>query len=108
MATEKLRSLEARLDAYERLLSTVHLSVGEVREAQKVAAAELRAEGAQQREAIRAEADRVTGELLKQAQSILSIAETLNKLQSNVSRYAAGGSLAGAVVLFIAVRALGF
>jgi 1-aminocyclopropane-1-carboxylate deaminase/D-cysteine desulfhydrase-like pyridoxal-dependent ACC family enzyme len=112
-------ALEARLDAYERHLNELGLTVGEIRQAQRDAtelvaksakeARELiQREAAAQREIIKAEGDRMTQGMLEQTEHILAVSQSLVRLQQQVSKYAAGGSLAGAVVLFIAVRALGF
>lgn len=39
--------------------------------------------------------------------NLLSLSQTLNSVQAQVSKWAAAGALLGSVILFIAVRALG-
>lgn len=65
-------------------------------------------EAAAQREALREEGQRVAQQFADQTATILAISTALNSVQANLSKWAAGGALVGAVMLFIAVRALGF
>lgn len=64
--------------------------------------------GATQLAAIHTEGQRVTTELLAVNAAVVKISQGLLTLQAQVTKWAAAGSLAGAVILFIAVRALGF
>lgn len=65
-------------------------------------------EAQSQREALRAEGERVAQQFADQTATILAVSQALNTVQANLSKWAAGGALVGAVMLFIAVRALGF
>ena len=69
---------------------------------------EVRAEGAAQREELAKLGNELREMLLQQSASILAISTSLTKLRGEITKWTAAGALAGAVALFIAVRALGF
>lgn len=92
---------DERLDALEA-------AVLRIEQGQHDARVLVEKEGALQREAVRAEGQAVAQQFTEQGAALLHLSTTLNTLQAQVSKWAAGGSLAGAVILFIAVRALGF
>lgn len=94
-------TVDERLDALEA-------AVARIEQGQADARLQLQAEGERQLEAVRVEGENVARQFTAQGAALLHLATTLNTLQAQVSKWAAGGSLAGAVILFIAVRALGF
>lgn len=59
------------------------------------------------RSELHAEAARVAKEIAKQNAALVALATSVLKMREEVSKWAAGGSLLGAVMLFIAVRVLG-
>lgn len=72
------------------------------------AAAIVKAEAEAQREAVRVEGARVAEQFSTQGAALLQLSQTLNTVQARIGQWAAAGALLGAVLLFIAVRALGF
>lgn len=93
-------------------LAAVEAAVAEIRQAladgQDAIRAEIKAEGEAQRLAVAAEGARVTGLLATQTEQMLGLSQALNAVSSSISRWGAAACLLGAVILFIAVRALGF
>lgn len=100
-------TLNERVDALEISMMELIQGVVDLKKGQLRAAEQIQKVGLEQREAIRVEGERVTRELLEQSAAILRVAQGLSTLQGQISKWAAGGSLLGAVLLFIAVRALG-
>lgn len=94
-----------RLDALEAAVARIE--AGQV-EAVELVRAEVRAEGEKQREAIATAGTEATRQLGEVNAAVVKVSCALVTLQQQVTKWAAAGSLAGAVVLFIAVRALGF
>lgn len=94
-------SIEERVTALER-------AVGEVNRALHDQTSAIVLAGEQQRAAIKEEGQRVTEEIGKVNAAVVKVSTAMLTLQQQVTKWAAAGSLAGAVVLFIAVRALGF
>lgn len=91
---------DERLSAVETAVQEVKAAVEGLTSGQ--ADAERRAD-----ERARAAAEAVAAEFKTANAAILGLSTTLNNVQNRVSQWAAGGSLVGAVILFIAVRALG-
>lgn len=100
-------TLDERVAAVE--INLIELSVGlrELKAGQLRAADQVRVVGVEQREAVRVEGERVTKELLAQSQQILKLATAFATFQGQVTKWAAAGTLIGAVMLFVAVRVLG-
>lgn len=92
---------DERLDALEAAIKRIEQGQHEAR-------ALVEHEGALQREAVRMEGEAVKKQFTEQGAALLHLSTTLNTLQAQISKYAAGGMLISAVILFIAVRALGF
>lgn len=98
-------TVDDRLDALEAAVARI-----ETGQAQAAAAvlAEVRAEGEKQRKAITDAGHEAAVQIGKVNAAVITVSTGLLTLQQQVTKWAAAGSLAGAVVLFIAVRALGF
>lgn len=105
---DRLAAVEADVASIKTALNLLTTGQAEARE-------EVRLEGVAQRklisDAAQVASDRLaeqTATLTTQTATILSLSTTLNAVQANIQKWAAGGALLGAVLLFIAVRALGF
>lgn len=97
-----------RLAAVEADVSQIKAAVEQLSSGQTAARAEVRAEGEIQRHLIAAAAADAATKFATQNASLLQLSQTVNRVQTNIQQWAAGGALLGAVLLFIAVRALGF
>lgn len=96
-----MATIEERVTALEEAYAEVTTALATQTES-------IAREGLQQREAIRLEGARVTDRIAGVNEAVVKVSTGLLTLQQQVTKWAAAGSLAGAVVLFIAVRALGF
>jgi hypothetical protein len=108
-----------RLDAHDAILATVQEQLEALLGGQADAASlierraneareHLRVEAESQRQAVVAAGQAAQDEIANVNKAVVQIATNMITLQQQVTKWAAAASLAGAVVLFIAVRALGF
>lgn len=118
MIPEKLPCL-ARLDAVENAIASLIDGMADIRRSQRdhaelidlrarEAARVVKDEAKTQRDAVRAEGELIAAQFAQQGASLLAVSSALNTMQASLTKWGAGGALAGAVLLFIAVRALGF
>lgn len=105
--TEQTRTLEERVAELEEHLIRVETQLDEIIHGQGAAAEQLISLANDQATALKAEAERVREEMLKQSQAILGVSSSMIKLQQAIQRWAAAGTLAGAVLLYIVSKAAG-
>lgn len=114
-----MATVEERLHEHDVILAEVQAQLAQLLQGQSnaaelierradQAAAVVREEAETQRAAIQRAAEDAKRDIGDVNAAVVKVSTGLLTLQQQVTKWAAAGSLAGAVVLFIAVRALGF
>jgi capsule polysaccharide export protein KpsE/RkpR len=105
--TERTRTLEERVAILEEHLTRVEAQLDEIIHGQGAAAEQIVTLASDQAAALKAEAERVREQMLEQSQAILGVSTSMVKLQQAIQKWAAAGTLAGAVLLYIIAKAAG-
>lgn len=96
-----------RLVKMEQQMSELRKDVITIMAVQTSAVEAIRKAGEEQKESLRKEAEGLHAELLKQAGDMQGVSLAMISLQRTISKYAAAGTLACSVLLYILAKAAG-
>lgn len=96
-----------RLELMEQRADRLEQAIIEIRQGQNDHTAHLTNIAAQHAAALEAEARALREGMSEQTKSILAVSQSMVRLQQAVQKYAAAGTLAGAVVFYIIAKAAG-
>lgn len=96
-----------RLEMIEKEMALLRKDFISIMSIQTTAVEAIKVTAEEQKEELRKEAQKVTEQLLKQASDMQGVSIAMISLQKNISKYAAAGTLACAVLLYILAKAAG-
>lgn len=96
-----------RLAHIEKEMSELRRDVISIMSIQTTAVEVIKATAEEQKEELRKEADIVRAQMLKQAADMQGVSTAMISLQRTISKYAAAGTLACSVLLYILAKAAG-
>lgn len=99
--------LELRMAALEKAVHKIQSDCSDVLAGQDRATHELQRVADEAKAELKAEAASVREELSSQTASILVVSQSMIKLQEGLQKWAAAGTLGGAVVFFILAKVAG-
>lgn len=96
-----------RLVTIEKEMSELRKDVITIMAVQTSAVEAIKVAGEEQKESLRKEASELHGQMLKQASDMQNVSSAMISLQRTISKYAAAGTLACSVLLYILAKAAG-
>lgn len=104
---EEISTRGDRLESIERQMSELRKDIISIMAIQTTAVEAIKAAADEQKEVLRNEAKSLNDQLLKQASDMQGVSTAMISLQRTISKYAAAGTLACSVLLYILAKAAG-